>query len=503
MADPSTQARLLLQSVDEVWQRHHAALDEACADAIHGLEELMHVDDYHHHAHDRDQLERSLGPMGVSNLDLGSLSHMLGESTHSRAMPPDRLARVQGLIPELGQMKRELPVTLADSPSIDMGRDLDEILTLAEDHLNRAARVFRTLRTAQMEVRSKYESETYDALFADFTWRQLGPSELGLCPPFFVVANLEGDGGAPLRKMMSLLESGLPIKILALRSSLREVYSAVAGTSVPAMLSMEMLASAMRGVHFAQTCPCIPEFQSQFFKAIVAPRAAVISLLSARKGEERAAFERRAEGAMRSRAFPMCIYDPDLTTSFVDCFDLSSNPSPDQVWIGETLRGPDLLGHPVEVEEAFTFAHFAVSDPEFEDEFSDPPENTDNLVSMVEYLELSRHQRPGKLPFVWCVGEEGSVVRKVVSQAVALQCAERRHLWCTLRAIAGIDNPHVRAARAELRQELSAQQEKSVQKLRTEMEEQMARREKAVVANAVRNLVTKLTGVETRSEGDP
>ena len=142
MADPSTQARFLLEPVDEVWQQHRASLEEAFTDAIRGLEQLVHVDDYHHHAHDLDQLERSLGPLGVSNLDLKSLSRMLGESTHSRAMPPDRLARVQGLIPQLTEMKQELSITLADSPLVDLERDPDEILGLAEDHLNRAAQLF-------------------------------------------------------------------------------------------------------------------------------------------------------------------------------------------------------------------------------------------------------------------------------------------------------------------------------------------------------------------------
>ncbi len=504
MVDPSTRARLLLEPVEEVWQRHRASLEDAFTDAIRGLEELVHVDDYHHHAHDPDQLERSLGPLGASNLDLGSLSRMLGESTHSRAMPPDRLARVQGLIPQLVRMKQELSITLAESTLIDIERDLDEILRLAKDHLNRAAQVFRALRTAQMEVRSKYESDTHDALFEDFSWSQLGPTELGLCPPFVVVTCLDGKSGAALRKIMSLLETGMPIKILALRSSLRQLYSAVADTNVPATLSVEMLPSAMRGIHFAQTCACIPEFQSQFFTAIVAPRPCVISLLVARNGEEQEAFERRAEGAMRSRAFPMCTYDPDRAKSFVDCFDLSSNPSPNEIWTVETLGGPDLFGHTVELEEAFTFAHFAASDPEFEREFSDPPESADDLVPMAEYLELSRHQRAGKLPFIWCVGDEGSVVRKVVSQTVALQCAERRHLWCTLREIAGVDNPQVRAARAALKQELTAQHAESVEKLRTEMEEQIARREEAAVATAVRNLVAKLTGIEEdHSKGDP
>lgn len=488
MVDSSTRVRLLLQTVDEHWQRHRAALDDAFSEAIVALEGLVQADDYHQHAHDRQQLERTLGPLGASNLDLGSLSRVLTQSTHSRALSPERLERVQGLIPRLQDMKDEARGALSESTLTDIHDDSADILQRAEDHLNRSAQVFRTLRTAQMEVRSKYESETHDAFFEDFTWRQLAPSELRLCPPFVVVASLDEERDATLRSVMSLLHAGLPIKILALRSSLRETHTTAPDAGVPATLSTEMLPLAMRGVHFVQSCASVPEFRNELFEAMVAPRPAVLSVLSARHDEESEAFERRAESAMQSRAFPVCTYDPDRAERFVDCFDLSSNPSPNDVW----MRALAPAGQP-ELDESFTFAHFAAQDPEFEDDFSDSSEVTGDLVPMVEYLALSRHQRAGKLPFVSCVGEDGSVVRKVASAAVALQCAERRHLWCTLREIAGVDNPHVEAARAAVEKELTAQQRQAIEKLRQEAEERIAEHEKAAVANAVRNLVTGLT----------
>lgn len=489
MDDSSTRARSFLAAADERWQRHRAALDDAFAEAIDGLQALVDADDYHQHAHEPNELERALGPLGANNLDLGSLSRVLSGGTHSRAMQPERFARVQGLIPRLQEMRGEVPRTLADSTVVDLQRDSDEIAQLAEDHLNRAARVFRTLRTAQMEVRSKYVAEIHDAFFEDFTWRELGPNELRSCPPFIVVADLDETRGTTLLKMMSLLGTGMPIKILALRSSLREVHSAVAEARVPTTLAVEMLPLALRGVHFVQTSAAVPDFQSQFFEAIVAPRPSVLSVLCARPGEEPDAFERRAEGAIRSRAFPVCTYDPDRATRFVDCFDVASNPAPDATWVR-----PLAPAEQPELDEAFTFAHFAAQDPEFEQDVSDPPEDGNNLVPIVEYLALTRHQRDGKLPFVSCIDEEGAVVRKVVSQEVALQSAERQHLWSTLREIAGVDNPHVAAARAEVKKELTAQQDETVQKLRQDMEERGAQREKVAVETALRNLVTRLTG---------
>ena len=500
MVDSIAQARALLKAVDELWQPHRASVVEAFTDATHGLEELVRADGYHQHSQDPDQLERSLGPLGQSNLDLGALSNMLGKSTHSRAMASDRFERVQSLIPELAQVQEHLSTTLAESASVDIERDSGEILSLAEDHLGRAARVFRTLRMAQMEVRSKYESETHDTFFRDFGWRQLAPNELRYCPPFVIVARLDEGSGATLRKIVSLLETGMPITILALRSSLRGHYPPVADTGVPAALSVEMVPVAMRGVHLTQTCACVEGFQDQFFASLVAPRPTVLSVLVGRHIEAAETFERRADGAIRSRAFPIFSYDPDRAERFGDCFDLSSNPAPHDVWTINTLRGPDPLGHMVELEEPFTFAHFAADEAEFDTEFSDPPEDADDLVPMIEYLDLTGHQRVGKRAFISRVGEGRRVVRKVVSDAVALQAAERRHLWRTLQDLAGLDDPHLEEARAALTREMNARQQASVQQLRTEMEAKMAEREKEAVAIAVRNLVTKLAGTTHASD---
>ena len=487
----------VLQHVEDVWRHRCAALDEALAEAIDELENLLRLDEYHRHGHDPDHLERALGPLAATNLDLGSLSRVLGESTRSRAMPPERLKRVQELVPALGEMREAWSTTTLDSARVELQKGESEIRELAEGHLDRLARVFRALRIAQLETRSKYESKTHDAVFADFTWQQLGPGELRLCPPFLVTARLDGDDGAKLREIMSLLGTGMPIKVIGLRSSLREVGSGEANTSVPSRMTIEMLPLAMRGTYFVQTHAAEPDFQKQLSDALSAPRPGVISVLCPRDDEEQAAFRNRAERAVRARAFPICVYDPDRDDRFVMCFDLSSNPSPAELWTTETLSGSDPQGQPVEVEQAFTVAHFAASEPELATDLTDAPAISDDLMPLTDYLGFSRRQRVGKRPFISLAGKNGTIVRKVVSPKLVLRCSERLHLWRTLQEISGIDNPHVKTTRATLQKEMGAQQREQLDSLRQEMQKDAAHREKAAVASAVRRPVARLTGVDS------
>jgi len=261
-------------------------------------------------------------------------------------------------------------------------------------------------------------------------------------------------------------------------------------------MTIETLPLAMRGVYFLQTHAAVPGFQEQLFEALTAPRPGMISVLYQRDNETRDAFRGRTERAVRARAFPICVYNPDQSDRFVMCFDLSANPSPDMLWTTETLSGQEPQGQAIEVEEPFTFAHFAASEAEFAADLTDPPATADNLIPIDDYLDFSRRQRVGKLPFISLVGKDGSIVRKVVSPAIALQCSERLHLWRTLREISGIDNPYVNTTRATLQNEFAAEQQALLESKEKEMEKDAARREQAAVASTVRKLVAHLTGVD-------
>lgn len=486
----------ILQAVNDVWQHHCGALEDAIAETIAGLKNALDLDEYHRHRNDPDQLERDLGPLAATNLDLGSLSRVLSESARSQSMGPDRRKRMQELILTLEEMREACPAAMRAPASVDLEQDENEIRDLAEQHFTRIASIFRTLSIAQLDSRSKYDPETHDAVFADFNWRQLGPGELRMCPPFLVVARVDQGASAPLLKMMSLLESGMPIKIAALRSSLRQDYSAASGVAVPSVLTMETIPLAMRGVYFVQTSVAAADFQKQIFEGLTAPWPSVISVLCPQDEEQEAAFRDRAGRAVRSRAFPTYVYDPDRNHRFGSCFDLSSSPSPNAPWSNETLSGCDPQGQPKEVEEAFTFAHFAAAEAEFAADFTDPPAIAERLISMTDYLELSRRQRADKLPSIRLAGKDGKIVRRVVSPAIALQCSERLHLWRTLQEISGIGDPRIDTTSSAPQSESAAPQVAVSESQRQETEEGAAQRDQMVVASVVRKLVTHLTGID-------
>ena len=297
--------------------------------------------------------------------------------------------------------------------------------------------------------------------------------------------------------MMALLESRVPIKIAALRTSLRKAYSSTADTSVPAAMSIEMLSLAMRGVYFLQTCVAATDFYRRLFDGLTAPRPGVISLLCHRPDEDMEALKARSHRAVRSRSCVMCSYDPDRSLRFGNCFDLTGNPAPEALWSIDTLEGQDATGQSIKIEEAFTLAHYAANEAEFSDEFSDPPAEADKLTRLIDYLEFTRRQRVGKLPYISLREPDGGIVRKVVSPLVALQCTDRLHLWRTLQEITGLDNPHVQTTRIALKHEFGVQQQALLESVRRDLEKAATRREQVSVANTVRKLVSHLTGVDS------
>ncbi|MEX0324577.1 MAG: hypothetical protein AB3N33_00675 [Puniceicoccaceae bacterium] len=467
---------LIHQPVEDVWHHHFSELDEALDETIRELQNLIRLDDYHRHGHEEEKLGDTLGPFGSSNLNLSSLSKVLGSSS-SRCMPEERVNRINRLLEKLEAIKKSCAEETGKNPVMDISEEEERIHEKAEEHLNRMAEIFCSLRIAQLEIRSKYHPATHDPVFANFSWRLLSPAEFRLCPPFLIMANLESDSGRTLRKIMSLLESRKPFKIAAMRTSLRKVYSPTADPSVPASMAVETLPLAMRGVFFLQTCIAAPDFTKRLFDALTSSRPTLLSLLAQKDGEDEAAFRLRAERAIRSRAFPLVSYDPDKARGFVSCFDISDNP---------------------EGVGSYTFADFALGESEFSGEFTNPPADVpeDSLVPVGEYLELVRHQRMGKFPCVYVPGPDGQALPKVVSPAVITQTSDQIHIWRTLQEIAGVDNPHVNITKASLEAAFGAEQKAIIDNMQHDMEQKQSQREQVAVASAVQQLVAKLTGVD-------
>jgi hypothetical protein len=491
---------LLLEAIHALTVDQRHALGEAIRRSLDGLENLLRLDEYHRHGHDSGQLQKAMGPLATATLNLGALSEVLSKGIASRAMPETRLRRVKALHQELAVMREEC-VSL-EALVVSIGEAEQELLHKAEAHLDRIARVFRGLRMAQLEIRAKYDATRHDAEFAGFTWRSLSPAELRLCPPFVAVCQMDGSEGFRLRRILTLLDSGIPFKVALLRSGLRKAHHPLAGGGLPASLSVEMLPLSLRGLFFVQTCPGQPDFQDQLAAVLAAPRAGMASILVEAEGELPEAFQRRAGRAVRSRAFPVIRYDPDKADGFVSCLDIGGNPDPDAVWASRLPGSPEAPAPREILEEPYTFAHFAAEEPEFKGEFSDPAPGRPpgERVSVDVFLRLNSRQRVGKLPVVRVLDENGNALVRIASAAIAGQAADQSHLWRTLQELAGIANPHVSASVEALEADMQARHKRELDALREQLEKDFSGREQAAVANAVRRLVSHLTGEPVQLE---
>lgn len=465
------------QYVETVWDRHLGAILEALDESSRGLQNLLRLDEYHRHGHEAPQLEETLGSYGTRTLNLSALSEILGQSGSSRGYSERRLDRIQRLVDRITELQDKYAERPGELPGAGLEEGEEDLHAKAEEHLNDVAAIFASLRAAQLEIHSKYKEEEHDSFFRDFTWRSLTPAELALCPPYIIDSRLESEAGPTLRKVMSLLESRKPFKILVMRDSLRRTYSPTADPSVPATLAIETIPLAMRGIFFLQSCPAVPGFEDSLRRALKSPRPGLISLLEQRQEESDDAFLDRARRTIQSRAFPPVVYDPDRAPGFVTCFELPLAP---------------------ETEEPISFAEFAASESDFAREFSDPPENisAQDLIPVDEYLRLNRRQRAGKWPCLYEADDREQAHPKIVSQNVVTQMSDQIHLWKTLQEVSGVNNPHVTETRDALHAQMDAQQKSLIDSMKEEMERNQAHREKVAVANAVRQIVIHFTGVE-------
>jgi hypothetical protein len=441
----------VLRACEELSRQRRAALEEAMVETRGELERLLDQDDAQRHRHDEARLANSLGPFAAASMNLGSLSRVLHQGRGAGAMAPEKAERVGELLSTLNELAGAGPITAAP---MELQAGVPTILERAEAHFDRLARLLRTLRVGLREAHARDDGGAWGS---STSWRDLSLEERAACPPFVVVAR---EVPRP-STLLPLLEGGLPLTVVVLRSTIDG-----AGDDAPELV-LEGVPWAMRGLHFVQTCAVVDGFEAQVAAALEAPHPGLLSLLEPRPEEAEESFRRRAEDAVRSRAFPIILLDPETEVP-----DLSANPAPDAPWVVDRL-GDDGAAR----DEAFTYAHYALSDPALATGIE---AGSGERLSIDAYLARPSRARRRAVATVAVRADDGTVERRAVSRPVAERCVERRRLWQRLRG--GPDDaiqaaPEATAAElAQMREELASATE----------------REEAAVATAIHRLVAAL-----------
>jgi hypothetical protein len=490
----------IVEVTESYWKDRAPSLLKLVEDGARQIEDILVLEDYYRSGRkEEDRLQRSFGRFASGALDFKALSSVLQQGHDSRTMQKERYQRILAVAHDLEKLRNAFRENTPACGFAELEQGAQAIFSAFEKHIEGVARAFALLRRARLEATGKYTAAEHDAFFKGFSWRQLDNSEMELCPPFVVFSTREEHYSEYLGKLLEMVTSGKPLKIFVLRPGF---FTGVAETGRAAALrsasDIELLFLSLRNVYFLQTSVAGPNGLAETVgRGLHSPRPAVFSLLA--DGAANNGFKERASQALLSRAFPHFVYDPDRASDFVSCLDLGENAAPEEMWPKASLEYVSENGETQHIERPFTFADFAVTEKEFQDQFSPPPATVAEsaLVPLADYLGMTPAARSGKTPFIFHRDREEHLVKLVPSQAMVAQTADKLHLWHTLQELGGIKNPFVQAAEQRLKEQLTAEREKSLSEQKAQLETQLKARESEAVSAAMRNLALRLTGMAT------
>ena len=346
-----------------------------------------------------------------------------------------------------------------DSPSMAMG--------IFEGHMAKMADGFKTIRRTELELNGTYDSDVHNDFFTYFNWEQFSDEEWLLCPP---VVTLGGDGAMydiGFQNLSRMMASGNPIKVIIVDT---QVYSNTGGQACTSGFlgqisdmaqfgkvkkgkseprkEIGLIAMAHRNTYVLQaTLANTSHMIEGFIDGLMTKRPALFNLYTTCQPEHGVGDDlgvHQAKLAVESRAYPIFKYNPDNGIKTEETFDLSGNPTIDQLWPSYQLKYLE-NGREKYMEVAMTFADFAITEARFRKHFRQVPRDAwnENMIPLVDFLELTQEEREEKFPFIWAVDRRQRLNRVLVAQAIVASCEERRDFWIMLRALAGVKTERV------------------------------------------------------------
>jgi len=337
-----------------------------------------------------------------------------------------------------------------------------------------AAKDFRALRTAKLDLVDLYNPETHDPFFRTLNWEQYSQEELALLP---AVIALGGDGAMydiGFGALSRLLVTHTPLKVVVLNTG---AYSNTGGQASTASFTAQdsdltrfgvahigkhedrkelgLIAAFHPKVLVVQTNASL---QGHFMKNIMkflsyneAP--ALLDTYTACMSEHGIGDNAgsRHEGlAVQSRMSPVFVHDPRNGDTLAERFSLEGNPEIGKDWVTTSLEYLAEDGQAQLMDIPFTAADFAVHEGRFKKHFI-PTNGSGDLVPLHEFIDLGAEERYDKTPFIWSTDAERRLIKLAVSPAIVELTEERRRNWRMLEYLGGL---HVERMEDSHRREL-------------------------------------------------
>jgi pyruvate-ferredoxin/flavodoxin oxidoreductase len=315
-----------------------------------------------------------------------------------------------------------------DAPALALG--------LFEGHMVKMAEGFKAMRTAELEIKGKYDKTEHDKFFAYFDWHQFNEEEYLLCPPLVSIGSQGVSIESGFQSLSHSLLSNIPIKILVLDNQ--------PSTSTGLAKELGLIAMAHQTAYVHQgSIANTPHLLESYIDGLNYRGPALWSIYASSQPEHGLAnnsLSLQSKLAVESRAYPLLTFDPQRGKSWEECISLTANPLLDQDWIVYSLDYTDEYGNKFSMDVPLTFADWALTESTLSHHFKSiaADASTDEMVLLTDYLEMGASAQEDAIPFIWAVHPHSNQLLKVlVSKEMVAKTAQRQDYWHTLKGLSG------------------------------------------------------------------
>ena len=514
---PDVSLYLLIQAIRRRHTERHEGFCERIAACVQGLQSLLEVEKAKSADGSESGAARDSAGPASQHLDTRALSEMLDKRTHgSVEMPAQRRRRIEKALAELRDWRDDAVLVrfvgkidnaaIGELPDVDVVDDDNPCVAACEAferEAERHARLFVALRVGELEIDDGYDPAVHDSWFASFDWQAFSHDELQLVTRIVALVSADHIAGDGLPAFSHLLGSRLPVHVLSwVRAYDNPAARPGEGPFDAWRFELANFGVGHRQVVVAQTSAARHEdLLSGFLCALDSDRT---SLHLVNRGTQSKAKKPLldawfvASAALESRAHPFLLVDPDAGDHAAQRVRFGGNPQADADWPVEKLEYRDPDGEVTEMELAFTFADYALLMPALHEHFRRVPPalESDDLVTVAEYLEAEGDQADRLVPFVWGIGADGVLMRFATSRALVFACRDRLNYWHTLQELAGVQNYYVEEAIERIIEEQRAALDAEREQLQKEHAEQLESVRSEAAGEAMGQLVDVLMGAD-------
>ncbi len=499
----------------------HDRFNQKVAKYILQLEQLLAVDNSKSEAaRQPEQLKESIGS-SAGMFDPGALAAVMDHSQGSVSMDSVRRARVEETLETLKSYNQNDTLVrfihngslqdewLDNTPGFVATSDDDPCSAatqLFDEEAGRLAQLFRAVRTAELEVESRYDPSVHDPWFSNFNWEGFTQDELLLVPAIIALESADQVAGTGMSTFSRLLSSGRPVQVFV-RVQAHNNPGAQADEDPFQSYRTELGyfgISHRQAVVSQASAARHQQLLNQYTDTLDATRTSLhlINIGLRPTGQEVGLNAWLVAGAaLEGRVHPSFFINPAAGDSASERVQFIGNPQPERDWPIHRFSFVDQSGERQERDLAFTFADYALLIPRLSSHFAPIPEGCDesDLVAVDRYLELDSEQLFHKVPFIWAVDSDNQLRRMAVTRSLILACRDRLNFWRTLQELAGVKSRYIELAVERTKAEIRAEADAEIETIKADFERQVDEAKATAASEVMGRLTDVLMGMDLSS----